>query len=127
MIVAGGICLVLAWLWNMEFPINKNLWTSSFVLRCAGLSLLLLALFYLVIDVWRLREWAFPLIVIGSNSILIYMAGRFIDFDHISQFFFKGALRGTGAYQPLLGLMAVFLVKWLFLYLLYKKRIFLRV
>ena len=73
----------------MNFPINKNLWTSSFVLRCAGLSLLFLALFYLVIDVWRLRRWAFPLIVIGSNSILIYLAGRFIDFDHITRVFLR--------------------------------------
>ncbi len=127
MVVAGIVCLILAWLWNFEFPINKNLWTSSFVLRCAGLSLLLLALFYLVIDVWQWRWWAFPLVVIGSNSILIYMSSRFIDFDYATHFFFDGILRGTGAYQPILWATAVVFVKWLFLYLLYKKRIFLRV
>jgi predicted acyltransferase len=127
MVVAGCVCLVLAWLWNFEFPINKNLWTSSFVLRCAGLSLLLMSLFYLVIDVWQFKWWAFPLIVIGSNSILIYLAPHFIDFSYATHFFFDGVFKNTGDYQPLLLASAVVFVKWLFLYLLYKKRIFLRV
>jgi predicted acyltransferase len=127
MVVAGLVCLGLAQLWNLEFPINKNLWTSSFVLMCAGLSLLLLALFYVVIDVWRLRGWTLLFVVIGSNSILIYMADRFIDFEYTTRFFFGGALQNTGVYQPLLWAMAIVLVKWLLLYVLYRKRIFLRV
>ena len=127
MITAGLACLGLAYLWNRDFPINKNLWSSSFVLHCAGWSLLLMALFYLVIDVWRLRAWALFFVVIGSNSILIYMAGNFVDFDHTAHFFFDGAIRNTGAYQPLLWAIAVVCVKWLLLLLLYKKRIFLRV
>ena len=56
MAIAGFVCLGLAWLWNFDFPINKNLWSSSFVLNCAGWSLLLLSLFYLVIDVWKFRK-----------------------------------------------------------------------
>lgn len=135
MVAAGAVCLTLAWLWNsptswfsyFTFPINKNLWTSSFVLRCAGLSLWFLAVFYLVIDVWRFQWWAFPFIVIGSNSILIYMAPRFIDFDHAAHFFFDGLLRNTGAYQPLLWESSIVLLKWLLLYLFYRKQIFLRV
>ncbi|MGE3240179.1 MAG: acyltransferase family protein [Pirellulales bacterium] len=127
MVVAGLVCLGLAQLWNLNFPINKNLWTSSFVLHCAGLSLLLLALFYLVIDVWRLRGWTLFFVVIGSNSIFIYLAERFIDFEYTTRFFFGGALRNTGDYQPLLWATAIVLVKWLLLYLLYRKRIFLRV
>jgi predicted acyltransferase len=127
MVVAGIVCVALAWLWDREFPINKNLWTSSFVLHCAGLSLLLLSLFYLVIDVWKLRRWAFPLIVIGSNAILIYLIGRVIDFDYAAKFLFGGALQHTGVYQLLLWATAIVVLKWLLLYLLYKKRIFLRV
>ena len=53
MAIAGLVCLGLAWLWNINFPINKNLWSSSFVLHCAGWSLVLLSLFYLVVDVWQ--------------------------------------------------------------------------
>jgi predicted acyltransferase len=127
MVVAGLVCLGLAQLWNLNFPINKNLWTSSFVLHCGGLSLLLLALFYLVIDVWRLRSWTLFFVVIGSNSIFIYLAERFIDFEYTTRFFFGGALQHAGVYPPLLWAMAIVLVKWLLLYLLYRKRIFLRV
>jgi predicted acyltransferase len=137
MILAGAVCLGLAWLWNHEFPntsnwwrfpLNKNLWSSSFVLHCAGWSLLFLALFYLVIDVWRLRRWAILFTVIGANSIFIYMtAGGIIDFDHTTRFFFDGILRHTGDYQPLLFATAVVFIEWLLLYFLYRKRIFLRV
>ena len=101
--------------------------SSSFVLHCAGLSLLFLSLFYLVIDVWRFRAWSMILVVIGSNSVLIYMARRFIDFDYTASFFFDGVLRHTGAYQPLLFEVAVVFVEWLLLLFLFRKRIFLRV
>src|SRR4030095_12649423 len=78
MIVVGAISIGLAWLWNGDvenitwwsFPVNKNLWSSSFVLNCAGLSLFFLSVFYLVIDVWKLRRWAIIFTVIGANSIL---------------------------------------------------------
>lgn len=127
MVMAGLICLGLAWLWDLDFPINKNLWSSSFVLWCAGLSLLLLALFYLVIDVWRFRAWTLFFVVIGSNSILIYMSEAFIDFEYTAHKLFDGALKHTGQYQPLLWALAVVAVKWLMLYVLYRKKVFLRV
>jgi predicted acyltransferase len=127
LVVAGCLSLLIAWGWNSEFPINKNLWSSSFVLCCAGFSLLLMAMFYLVVDVWELRAWAFPFIVIGSNSILIYMASHFIDFEFTTHALFGGLLPKTGEYEKLLFISAVLLVKWLFLYVLYKKRVFLRV
>jgi predicted acyltransferase len=127
MVAAGFCCLGLAQLWSRDFPINKNLWSSSFVMHCAGLSLLLLAVFYVVVDVWRFRAWAMVFVIIGSNSILIYMARRFIDFDFTTHFFFDGVLKHTGPYQPLLWAIAVVFVEWLLLLLLYKKRIFLRV
>lgn len=127
MAAAGLVCLALAWLWNFDFPINKNLWTSSFVLHCAGWSLLLLAVFYLVIDVWRFQSWAFFFVVIGSNSILIYMTQKMVDFQHTSEFLFGGVLGHTGNLQPLLSAIAYLAVEWALLYLLYRKRIFLRV
>ena len=127
MVLAGVVCLGLAQLWNLDFPINKNLWSSSFVLHCAGWSLLFLALFYLVIDVWQFRRWAFFFTVIGMNSIMIYMATRFIDFEHTAHFFFDGILRNAGQYKPLFWSIAVVMVEWLLLYILYRKKIFLRV
>jgi predicted acyltransferase len=127
MAVAGVACIGLAQLWNREFPINKNLWSSSFVLQCAGWSLLLLAVFYLVVDVWQLRAGALFFVVIGSNSLSIYMARRFVNFNFTTHYFFDGAIRDAGAYKSLLWAVAVVLVEWLLLSLLYKKRIFLRV
>ena len=97
------------------------------MLWCAGLSLLLLSLFYLVIDVWRFRAWTLPLVVIGVNSILIYMAPRVIDFGYAANFLFGGMLKYTGEYRILLMATAIVVTKWLMLYLFYRKRIFLRV
>jgi predicted acyltransferase len=127
MIGAGIACVAAALAWDNDFPINKNLWSSSFAVFCAGWSLLLLAAFYLVIDVWRFRRWTFFFVVIGSNSILIYLAYVCVDFEHTAHFLFDGALQGTGAYQPLLWSVAVFLVEWLLLYLLYRNKLFLRI
>ena len=127
MVLAGLMCLGLSYVWDFEFPINKNLWTSSFVLRCAGWSLLFLSLFYLTIDVLRWRAWAFPWIVIGSNAILIYMASEMVDFEHTAKFFFGGAIQHSGQFQPLLAATAIVFIEWLLLLFLHKRRIFIRV
>ncbi len=127
MVLLGLISLGLAYLWNFDFPINKNLWSSSFVLNCTGYSLLILSLFYLVIDVWKLRKWAFFFVVIGSNSILIYMAPDFIDFGYTANAIFGGALKYAGDYRPFLSALSVLAVQWGMLYLCYKYKIFLRV
>ena len=81
LLVAGVIFIVLGQIWNLVFPINKNLWTSSFVLHVGGICLILLALFYYVIDVLGYQKWAFFFTIIGMNSILIYMSERFIDWQ----------------------------------------------
>lgn len=126
--VTGIIFLVLAQLWNIDFPINKNLWTSSFVLQTGGLSLLLLALFYYIIDVTGHRKWAFFFKVIGMNSILIYMSGKFVDWEYTTNGFFKwlGQLIGN-PYNAVVMAICYVAVKWLFLYFMYKKKVFLRV
>ena len=126
--VTGIIFLGIAQLWNLDFPINKNLWTSSFVLHVGGLSLLLLSLFYYVIDVLGYKKWAFFFRVIGMNSILIYISGHFIDWTYTTNGFFKwlGQLVGDPFNIVVMAICYV-LVKWAFLYVLYKKKVFLRV
>jgi predicted acyltransferase len=89
--------------------------------------MLLLALFYWVIDVRKWRSWAFPLAVIGMNPITIYVGQRIIDFEGIASFFAKGALQFVPSVAPILWALSVLLVKWLFLYVLYRNRIFMRV
>ena len=127
MAIGGVVCLGLAWLWNMEFPINKNLWSSSFVLNCAGWSLLLLSLFYLVIDVWQFRRGTLFFTVIGSNSILIYMAPSFLDFDYTNESLFGGILSLAGDFKTLLLAVTLLSFKWGLLYYLFRKKIFLKV
>jgi len=70
--------VVLGCLWGMQFPIIKKIWTSSYVLLAGGLSALLLGLFYLVVDVMKLRFWCQPFVWIGMNSITIYMVSNFL-------------------------------------------------
>lgn len=128
MFVAGIALLVLGLLWNMVFPINKNLWTSSFVCFVGGLSLMLFSLFYLIIDVWEYRRWSFFFTVIGMNSITIYMAQRMIRFSYTSDFLFKGFIGWfPETWAPFLSSCASVAVCWIFLYFLYKQKIFLKV
>lgn len=123
--VAGAICIGLSLLWNLHFPIGKHLWTSSFILLTGGMSFVSMALFYAVIDVWNFKAWSFPLVVVGMNSLTIYLAYRFIDFNRTAhQLFF-------GLYKPLnmkwhgvLESVGALLLVWLFLYALYRKKIF---
>ena len=97
------------------------------MLHCAGLSLLLLSLFHLVIDVWKIRWWTFPFIVIGANSILIYMAPKFIDFYRFTHGLLDGPASLLGDFGPVLIALGLVLIKWLMLLLCYRKRIFLKV
>lgn len=70
---AGSVFLLLGWLWNYSFPINKNLWTSSFVLWSGGCSLLAFALCYLVIDVFGYTAWALPFKIFGMNALFAFV------------------------------------------------------
>jgi len=128
MIAAAIGLIILGSIWNVVFPINKYLWSSSFVCYVGGLSLLLFCLFYLVIDIWKIKKWTFFFTVIGLNSITIYLAGRVIDFDYASKFLFDGfiALFPVG-WLEVLSATAVFSTAWIFMYILYKKKIFLKV
>lgn len=128
MAVAGIICLLAGQIWNLDFPINKNLWTSSFVMYVGGWSLLLLAAFYYIIDVLGYTRWAFFFKVIGMNSILIYISGRFIDWEYTSNGFFRWLFQLTGEpYDAVVKAGCFVLVQWAFLYFLYRKKTFLRV
>lgn len=128
-LVAGGVALVgMGVIWNLFFPINKNLWTSSFVCLVGGLSALLFALFYYIIDVLKCRSWTTFFTVIGVNSISIYMAQEIINFTQIRNFFLGGCIDLLPEnMQPLLSAMGYIGVCWLFLWFLNRQRIFLKV
>jgi predicted acyltransferase len=126
--LAAVVFMIIGKIWNLAFPINKNLWSSSFVCWVGGLSLLLFAIFYLIIDVWNIRKWAFFFVVIGMNPITIYLARRIIGFNRASDFFFGGfAEILPESWGQLVEGIGITAVGWVFLYILYKKKIFLKV
>lgn len=128
LLLAGLLLLVAGLLWSFVFPINKKLWSSSFVCVVGAYSVWMFALFYYVIDVLNWRKWTFFFQVIGVNSITIYLAQKFIDFSYTSQQLFGGfAGWMPEAAQPLAGALGYIAVCWGFLYVLYRQRIFLKV
>lgn len=124
---AGAACLIGGYLWGFLFPIIKHLWTSSFVLFSGGICLLLLALFYLVIDVWGLKKWAFVFKVIGMNAIAVYMAVHIIDFWSIGNVFVGGLSRWLGDWIGFVQAVAAFAVVWLILFWMYRKKSFIKI
>jgi predicted acyltransferase len=128
MVLFGALFIFLSLLWNFDFPINKNLWSSSFVLLVGGISLLLMALFYYIIDVLGYKKWAFFFKVIGMNSILIYISGHFISWTATNNDSFQWLGQWIGnPYNAVVLAITVVLIKWLFLRYLYEKKTFLRV
>ena len=73
MFVAGAVCVIIGWCWNPFFPINKSLWTSSYVFFTGGLALQFLALCYWIIDIKQYRRWAKPFVVFGVNAIALFV------------------------------------------------------
>jgi predicted acyltransferase len=128
LVIAAVALMGIGKVWDIFFPINKNLWTSSFVCFVGGLSLLLFAIFYLVIDVWNYRKWAFFFVVIGLNPITIYLVGRIVNFRAATNFFFGGLVKVMPEnWTGLINGIGVTAVAWVFLYILYKKKIFLKI
>jgi predicted acyltransferase len=128
-LAAGIISLIVAKLWSFSFPVIKNLWSSSFVLTAGGWSLILLSIFYLVIDVWGFKKWTFPFVVIGLNSITIYMLNAgIINFGDLGKYFFGGlASLFSEAGQAVILSIGAILCMWTVLYILYRNKIFLKV
>lgn len=129
-ILAAGITsLLVGKLWSFSFPVIKNVWSSTFVLTAGGWSLILLSIFYLVIDVWGFKKWTFPFVVIGLNSITIYMLNAgIINFEEMGKFFFGGlASPFSEAGQAVILSIGAILCMWTVLYILYRNKIFLKV
>ena len=128
MLLAAVVMLGIGLLWSLEFPLNKMLWSSSFVLVVGAYSLAMFVIFYYIIDVRGWQRWSMPLQVIGLNSITIYMAQKVVSFSHINKFFFGGiADKLPAEWGELLLRGGYVLICWLFLYFLYRKRLFLKV
>jgi predicted acyltransferase len=126
-LVGGGIAsLGLGLLWGIVFPIITRLWTSSYTLYSNGWCMLLFALFYWIIDVKGYTRWSFWLKVIGLNALTIYVVQEVFRFRPIAESVAGGLANHSGAYSALVMGLAIVGVKWLFLYFLYRQKIFLK-
>jgi len=126
--LAGAGAIVIAQILSPFYPIIKAMWTVSYVLKAGGVSALLLALFYYVIDVKGSKNWTLFFRVFGMNSITIYMGSRILDFHGISRFF----LGWTGVHineqwGALFIAIGVLILQWALMLFLYRRKIFLRV
>ena len=127
----GLVLLGLACQWTGICPIVKRVWTSSYTLYSGGLVVLILAGFYALIEWKGWRRWAFPLVVVGMNSIAVYVMSW-----TMSDFFGNALDRHVGGaiaaiagptLQPVLHGFAIMLIFWLILVWMYRRKIFLRI
>ena len=131
--IAGVVGLAAGWAFGALgiCPVVKRIWTPSWTLFSGGWCFLLLAGFYVVIDLWGRKRWAFPLVVIGMNSIAAYcIAHLFEDFvsGSLATHFGKGIYQVLGhPFEPLVHGGLVLLIFWLILYWMYRRKLFLRI
>jgi predicted acyltransferase len=123
LIGAGVLLLGLGWLWGLQFPVIKKLWTSSFVLVAGGWSAILLGVFFLIVDVGGIRWWTSPFVWVGANPILLYVCSGLGFFRLVTERL-TGPLKGEWSWVP----PAVsFLLVLLVARFLYKRSIYIRV
>jgi predicted acyltransferase len=135
LLAAGAASAALGWLWGMEMPVIKKIWTSSYVLVAGGYSAMLLAVFYWIVDVKKWSAWCRPFIWIGMNPITLYLTSNFLGgagFEKLAlrlaggpvkSFFDTHVAEGVG--ELVISIVGVLLFVW-FARFLYQRKIFLR-
>ena len=144
MVLFGVLGMVGGEIWNRWFPINKNLWTSSFVMFSGGFALLFISLLYWMVEVKRWRgAWTMPILVFGMNAIAGFVAdsliygpgytftargpnGATMNWHEAAQAWLEAAGLGTANASLLYSLGAV-AICWMMLWFLWRKKIFLKV
>jgi predicted acyltransferase len=121
--------IALALVWNIWHPIIKKLWTSSFVLFSGGICMLLLAVFYLVIDVWNVRKGTKWMIIIGSNAIFAYVVSHVFatQLRSMANVFIDGLAPYVGNWFESLSYAGGVLILFAALYYMYKHKIFIKI
>ena len=128
MLGAAALLIVVGLIGSHWIPLNKKLWSSTFTLVVGGYSVAMLAIFYWIIDVKGYQKWAFPLKVVGMNSIAIFMLPKILDLKYTVNFFCGGLCRIVGeGWDKVLFWAAYLLLNYLILYFMYKKDIFIKV
>ena len=134
LLFAGAAGVFLGFVWGLEFPIIKKIWSSSYVLVAGGFSSILLGIFYWLVDVKKYRKWCQPFVWIGMNSITVYLVNNFIGgfANRLGRRLVGGDLQklldqhiAKGAGGLVLAITGLLLAIW-FVHFLYRRKIFLR-
>ena len=135
LIGVGAASAAIGWVWGMEFPVIKKIWTSSYVLVAGGYSAMLLGLFYWIVDVKQKTTWCQPFIWIGMNPIALYLTSNFLGglgFEKLARRLTGGPVKSFldahiahGFGELFSSLVGVLLFIW-FARFLYHRKIFLR-
>jgi len=121
----GGV--VVGFLWGLEFPVIKKIWTSSYVLVAGGYACLFLAAFYQMVEIWGWRTWCMPFVWIGMNPITIYLVFHFVPFRDLARLLVGGPVQAAfGPWGELVTAVVVVCLILAFVRLLYIKKVFLR-
>ena len=135
MVLAGVTTMSIGWAlttWmptEWLIPINKWLWTSSYTLWTGGFTVLFMAWFFCVVDVMRFRNWAFPFVVVGMNSIVVYLIAQLFqsEIGRSINLLIPKLLQDTPVAYPVLHSVLTLFVIWTFAYWLYRNRVFVRI
>lgn len=138
----GTILLAVGWAWSLVFPLNKSLWTSSYVVYTSGLALLTLGFCYFLIDINGYKRWAKPFVIFGVNALALFVfsgiMARILGIIRVAGPEGKEVTLQQWLYQNLflswlepvnasLAYAVAFILFWLFLmWLLYRRRIFIK-
>ena len=123
-----GIALIaIGWLWSLQIPVIKKLWTSSMVLVSSGYCFVLMALFYWIIDYKGRNRHIGWLKVYGMNSIVAYMLATCVNFSSVSRSLFYGLQHYVGDFYPALIALSNATIVYLILWVMYRQRVFLKI
>ena len=124
---AGVVSILAGWLWGLQFPVIKKIWTSSYVLVAGGYSCLFLAIFYQLIDIWNWRKWCVPFVWIGMNPITIYLIFHLLEPGSLVKRLVGGPIAGAcGAWGNLLIASVTVGLMFALMRFLYQRKLFLR-
>jgi predicted acyltransferase len=124
---AGVAGVALGFLWGLQFPVIKKIWTSSYVLVAGGYACLFLGAFYQIVEIWQCRKWCTPFVWIGMNPITIYLAFHLVKFDDFAERVVGGPVqKALGTWGNLLVAVVVVAMMFAFVRFLYQRKLFLR-
>lgn len=127
LVIAGIAMVVAGLLWGLQMPVIKKIWTSSMTLYSSGICFLLMALFYYLVDIRNGGKYLNWLKIYGMNSIAAYMLYSVINFGSLSRSLFHGTEQYLGEFYPALITLSNVSFVFLILWIMYRRKVFLKV